>query len=286
MRSIMRISGIILCCLLLVHCSEDTICRCERIVPVPDVTVPDLGGNISIEYGETVLVEDEDLYITFTDLTEGRCPFDVDCFWEGQAVTTFQAVVPGKRPRIVTTIIRPSGDPDTSPEMTDYALGYSFTILELDPYPDIDHPYDPEEYVAVLRIESDDDDDIDGLYKTTINPSRLQRDPVTVHAGSIEGDVLRLTVLYGGGCGHHRLRLYWRGDWLESYPVQTSLFVQHVNIDDLCKAIVRDDRSYSIREIAEDYRDAYGGYDDIILNVYGYFEDEPDQKISVTYSPE
>ncbi len=286
MRSIIRISGVLLCCLLFVHCSEDTVCRCDRIVPIPDVTVPDLSANVPIGYGETVLVEDEDLYITFADLTEGRCPTGAECFWEGQAVTTYQAVVPGKSPRIVTTIIRPSGDPDTNPEMTDHALGYSFTILELTPYPDIDRPYDPSEYVAVLRIESDDDDDLDRLYKTTTHPSWLQRDPVTVHEGSIEGDVLTLTVLYGGGCGDHRLRLYWRGDWLESYPVQTSLFVQHVNINDPCRAIVSDERSYSIREIAEDYRDVYGGYDDIILNVYGYFENYPDQEISVTYSPE
>jgi hypothetical protein len=286
MRSILRISSLLLCCLLFVHCSDDSVCRCDWYPPLPDVTVPDLNVDIPIGYGKTVLVEDEDLYITFTDLTEGRCPIGAVCFWEGQAVTKFQVVVPDKNPRIVTTIIRPSGDPDTNPEMTDYAFGYSFTILELEPYPDIDRPYDPSEYVAVLRIESNDNEDVDRLYKTTTHPSRLQRDPVTVIEGSIEGDVLTLTVQYGGGCGNHRLRLYWRGDWLESYPVQTSLFVQHVNIDDPCEAIISEERSYSIREIADDYRDVYGGYDDIILNVYGYFEDEPDQNISVTYSPE
>ena len=288
MRSLPRASLVIISCLFLASCSDDTCVGTYGLrTPEPDIIAPDLSEDITIGYGETVLIEEENLYVTLTGISEGRCPIGALCFWEGQAVTEFHVVVPDQRSSTVRPIIRPSSEPGTSPETTDYALGYGFTILQLDPYPDLEHDYDPEDYTAVLRIfRFEEDGPVESIIRTELPPGRLQHDPIIVREGTIQGDILTLTVSYGGGCGNHRFTLFWNPSFMESYPVQTNLFLQHDNLGDFCEAIITTAISFDIREIANEYRDVYGGYDDIILNVYGYFEGDPANGIQVTYSPE
>lgn len=294
MRSLMRIPLMLICCLLLVQCSDDSgVCPDVLHLPEPDIIVPHLSGDKTIEFGQTILISNESLYITFTEVTEGRCPTGALCFWEGEAVAAFWVVVPDKRPVRVTPAIRPSSEPMQSPETIEDALGYRFVLIRLDPYPDIDHLQPDEDYVAVLRvIDMRKHGKIlpkippDPVISTWRQPIVFQRDPVSVLEGSIADDVLMLRVSHGGGCGDHAYKLFWRPGFMESYPVQTNLFLQHVNIDDFCEAIIAPVYYFDIREIAERYAAGYGGYDDIILNIYGYFEDEPGDRISVTYSPE
>ena len=288
MRSLMRVPLLVICCLFLVHCSDDTcICPNGQNLPEPDIIVTDLGEDITIGYEQTVLIEEENLYVTLTGISEGRCPTGALCFWEGQAVTEFRILVPDRRSTTVTPIIRPSSESGTSPDMTDCALGYSFTLLRLEPYPHVEHDYAPEDYTALLRIARiGNGGPIDRIIPTWTPPGRLQRDPVTVRGGTIDDDILTLTVSYGGGCGDHAFKLYWRPAFMESYPVQTNLFLQHVNLGDFCEAIITTEISFDIREIAEEYGDVYGVFDDIILNIYGYFEGDPTNGIQITYSPE
>ncbi len=288
MRSLVRIPVMFLCCLLLAHCSHDScLYTTDLRLPEPDVVIPNLVSDISIGYGQTVLIAEDDLYITFKHVMEGRCPIGAACFWEGQATTEFRIDVPGKRPTIVKPVIRPSSEPGKSPDMTDYGRGYSFTLLQLDPYPSIEHDYVPEDYSAILMVEKVSDDvPVDLIIPTWSPPGLLQDDPVVVREGSIDGDVLRLIVMHSGGCGDHAFKLFWRPTFIESYPVQTDLFLQHVNLGDFCEAIITTELFFDIREITERCAAGHDEYEDIILNVYGYFEDEPGERISVTYSPE
>ncbi|UCF05980.1 MAG: hypothetical protein JSV33_02785 [bacterium] len=131
------------------------------------------------------------------------------------------------------------------------------------------------------------DRDIDQIHFTQSPPISLQRDPVSVRDGEIYKDILALTVSYGGGCGDHEFKLFVIPAFMESYPVQINLFFQHTNIDDSCEALISETFFFDIRRIADLYASQYGGYDDIILNIYGYFEVEPDHedRIRVTYSP-
>jgi hypothetical protein len=76
-----------------------------------------------------------------------------------------------------------------------------------------------------------------------------------------------------------------RPRFTESHPAQADLFLQHVSAHDLCEAYISSQVSFNIRPVAELYAHVYGEYDDIVLNVFGYFDDEPAGKISVTYSP-
>jgi hypothetical protein len=292
--SLLRVSLILVCCLMLVQCSDDSCVRPGPLdLPEPDVTVPQLLGDKTLEFGQTILISQESLYITFGDVSEGRCPTGALCFWEGEAVSAFWIVVPDRRLARVELAIRPSSEPMRSPETIGDALGYRFMLVRLDPYPDCDHRHPDEDYVAVLRVfkmkkrgKSEPISPPDPVIISSYPPIWFQRDPVTVLNGSIKNDALTLLVSHGGGCGKHAYKLFWRPGFMESYPVQTNLFLQHVNISDPCEAIITPVCHFDIREIAERYAAGYGGFDDIILNIYGYFEDEPGSRIQVTYSPE
>ncbi|MBU8922657.1 MAG: hypothetical protein KOO63_12635 [Bacteroidales bacterium] len=273
----------------LVHCSESGISNTEDLDVTPDEVVEDLSEPIIIGYGRAVLVEEENLLIKFMDVTEGRCPTGVLCFWAGQAVGEFLLIKKNDMCGIAEPKAQPGLFPGTEEydKLADDALGYMLYLAELKPYPNMAHPTDPEDYVATLKIEELSEDYYnDKIVFVWTPPDQLQRDPVTIHGAEIDGDILMLTVTFSGGCGRHRFKLFMQPAFMESYPVQTNLYLQHTDLGDPCDAILSKDVSFDIQNISELYRDMYGGRDEIILNVFGYFIEVPGDKITVSYLPE
>ena len=72
----------------------------------------------------------------------------------------------------------------------------------------------------------------------------------------ISGDVARIDIEHGGGCGQHVYRICWDGAFLESFPVQTRLSVQHRG-DDPCDAIIRETLLIDLGNLRDAYRRAY-----------------------------
>ena len=242
-----------------------------------------------IGYNQVALIKEENLLIKFENVEEGRCPTGARCFWEGQATGGFLLVKPGEGRATAKPIIRPSMRPGTDEywQLADDALGYRLFLSELDPYPHIENPIDPKDYVAKLRVEKISEScGRDEVCYTWTPPCSLQKDPVTVRRGELYEDILTLSVTFGGGCGAHEFRLFMQPAFLKSFPAQASLFLQHTDLGDPCDAIISEEISFNIRSIAELYRCRYGDYAEIILNVYGYFIDVPENKITLSYTPE
>lgn len=254
-----------------------------------DHTISDLYETFEIRYNYAVLIEEENLLIKFMDVAEGRCPTGAQCFWEGQAECEFLLFKPNRGCGTARPIIRPSLNPDSDEykDMADDALGYRLFLVELTPYPHIDHPIEPKHYSAKLKVENvANDHREDRVHFTKTLPALLQRDQVTVRNGRIHEDILTLTVSYGGGCGEHRFKLFMQPAFMKSYPAQANLFLQHTNLGDYCEALISEDVSFDIRPIAELYKDMFRKYDEIILHAYGFFSDVPDNKITISYKPE
>jgi len=253
----------------------------------PDTIYSDIIQDIEIAYGQVVLIESENLKIAFSNVTDSRCPIGAVCFWEGQAEIELSLYKPDQDPVVAKPFIRPGADPDKHPDLSAYARGYKITLLSLDPYPELNQRTNRKEYRAIIRIEEFPySGRIRHVRFTWSSPQSLQVDEVEVTEGFIIGDILILTVRYGGGCGDHGFKLFMQPAFMESYPCQANLYLQHVNHNDYCEAIISEELLFDIRRIAELYRDQYGAYDDVILNIYGYFSDIPTNKITVTYSPE
>jgi hypothetical protein len=73
----------------------------------------------------------------------------------------------------------------------------------------------------------------------------------------VEGDTLTAQVSYSGGCQPHYFRLCYEGEWLESYPVQVNLRLDHDAQNDPCEAYPTETRQFDLRPLAEAYREGY-----------------------------
>lgn len=289
MNSSYKIIFPLLISVFLLQCSENPVGNTTDDEVTPDIVINNLNETIVIAYSQVALIKDENLLIKFETVEEGRCPTGADCFWEGQATGGFLLIKPREGRAIAKPIIRPSVKPGTDEycELADDALGYKLFLSALNPYPHIDDPIDTRDYIAKLRVEK-----ISGICSrdevcfTSTPPCTLQKDPVTVRRGELHEDILTITVTFGGGCGAHEFKLFMQPAFLESFPVQANLFLQHTDFGDPCDAIVSEDVSFNIRSIAELYKYMYGDYAEVILNVYGYFIDVPENKITLSYTPE
>jgi hypothetical protein len=121
----------------------------------PTGVIVDLSEPFVIAFDHAVLIEEENLLIIFRGVTESRCPVGVQCFWEGQAIAEFLLIKPPVGQDIAEPIVQPGVDPDSDrfQRLADDALGYRLFLLELNPCPNIDHPIDPHDYAAKLRVE-------------------------------------------------------------------------------------------------------------------------------------
>jgi hypothetical protein len=263
-------------------CSDETPGPVSQYSP-DDISVPDLSENILLAYEQTVFIESEDLSVTFKDYMESRCPVGAVCFWEGEGVV--ELILENSSGDEVSTlpVIRPGRDPDKYTWLKAYAMDYRITLLELEPYPDLNEPPSgPEEYTALLKIERIvDPSGCDHVMFTQGDPKAMCEDELTIRGGSIEGLAIEIYVLYGGGCGDHSFMLLGRPNFMESYPVQIDLYVHHRNIDDYCDAIVSDTLCFDLRRVAELYEGIYQSCDDVLVNILDCNMDDPDEEFQV-----
>ena len=122
---------------------------------------------------------------------------------------------------------------------------------------------------------------------TDLPPDLIQLDPFDLQDIEIVGDTITLNITYSGGCEEHCFSLYMSpATFFESYPVQADLFLRHDSNGDACDALINKNVSFNLRPIAELHKSFYGQYDEIILNVFEYFKEEPNEKMSTSYFPE
>ncbi len=254
--------------------------------PPRDVILPDLSENIIIAYEQTVFIESEGISVTFREFSESRCPKGAVCVWEGEGLV--ELIFENARGDIVSAlpVIRPGRDPERYTWLKAYVMDYRVTLLELEPYPEVDTQSSPEEYTALLKIERiPDPSGCDHVMFTQGDPTAMCRDELAILGGSIDGIILKVYVNYGGGCGDHDFILLGRPNFMESYPVQIDLYVHHSNIDDYCDAIVSDTLCFDVRRVAELYEGVYQSCDDILINVLDCNLNDPDEKFQVMLRP-
>lgn len=121
---------------------------------------------------------------------------------------------------------------------------------------------------------------------TATPPDSLQLDSFALDTIAVNGDTLSLEVTHGGGCKEHTYALYMSpGVFLESFPVQANLYLQHNANGDACKALLRKKVCVNVRPIAALYEKFYQRRDPIRINVHGHLPARPGEKLSVLYQP-
>lgn len=83
-----------------------------------------------------------------------------------------------------------------------------------------------------------------------------------------EGDILKISVTYTGGCKEHTFDVIWNGLLLLSYPCQIGLLITHDALGDNCEASLTEILEVDLKALIGDneYKDACTYYVYSVLN--------------------
>jgi len=243
-------------------------------------------GDIVIDFGQEIRINGANLTIEFTDIiSDARCPLFFDCLWEGMAEIKLIATLSDQDPVEAVVGIRPSGNANIYPELAAHIGEYMINLVGLDPYPEDDQPIPLENYTATIEVNRINPDHDELVLLSYRNGSDLMLDPFVINAASISENILTLSVSYGGGCEAHDFQLYMSPpDFMESFPVQANLYLRHDSHGDACDAYLTEELHFDLSPIRNLYYRSYGSYDDIKLNIYQYYQDQPGQMIVILFS--
>lgn len=114
----------------------------------------------------------------------------------------------------------------------------------------------------------------------------LQLDDFNLKTMTINDDTLTIEISHSGGCQEHAYALFMSPSvFLESFPAQADLYLQHNANGDRCEALLQPKLCFDLRPVAEQYQKFYQRLDPIRINVYGYAKGQPPEKLSVIYQP-
>lgn len=102
------------------------------------VVVAELNTEFQLNFNQSAEIKNENLSIKFQQVNDSRCPKGANCFWQGEGKVTLKV---NSTPFTISTLT-PSKD----------TLGYTFTLLGLDPYPDISKSIKDEDYILKLKV--------------------------------------------------------------------------------------------------------------------------------------
>ncbi len=244
------------------------------------------GGDIVIDFGQEIRINGANLTVEFADIIyDARCPRLFDCLWEGMAEIKLMVTLPGQDPVEAVVGIRPSGDANIYPELATYVGEYRFNLVGLTPYPENEQPIPSESYTAALEVTRINPGHEGLVLFSYQNPSDLILDPFVINEASISGNVLTLSVSYGGGCEDHDFLLYMSPPaFMESFPVQANLYLHHDGHADACDAYLTEELHFDLSPIRSLYYRFYGSYDDIRLNIHEYSQNQPGRMIVIVFS--
>jgi hypothetical protein len=106
----------------------------------------------------------------------------------------------------------------------------------------------------------------------------LPRDAYQLTSAELDGELLALSVGYGGGCRTHRFHACWDGRFAESFPVQTWISFHHDDGGDTCEAFITKTLYIDVAPILRAYQGSYGSSGPIVMHVR-------DTSATVTYQP-
>lgn len=137
---LLKISFLMLCAFALT-----TSCKPKAKAGYTTVKLDDF---FEIKMGESVVVADNDLKLTFSAVTEdSRCPKFTNCIQEGQVKVKFSASVGGKG-QVVEVARKPSGTGPVSVAVGDFKI----QLYDVVPFPEAEKKINPADYKARIAI--------------------------------------------------------------------------------------------------------------------------------------
>ena len=115
-----------------------------------DDDTPQLNRIFTLKIEETATFDDPELALTADSIvSDSRCPNGAVCVWEGLVEVTFTFTTDDTDYSVNLTL-----HADNPQKAETRIAGYTLRLVTVNPYPDIDHPISPEEYILSLVIEN------------------------------------------------------------------------------------------------------------------------------------
>ena len=95
------------------------------------------------------------------------------------------------------------------------------------------------------------------LLVNAVGSSVWAKDALSIRNVAINGDTLRLTVSYQGGCQYHALQPIAEIVSMESYPIQVAARIAHNAGADPCHSLVTRVLHIDLSPLKEQYRESY-----------------------------
>lgn len=105
------------------------------------------GETFRLRPGQTARLRGESLVIAFRGIAvDSRCPRDVTCVWQGDALARIGASTDGTdfEPFDLHTALEP---------MAVEFAGHTVRLVAVEPYPVSGEPIDPSRYIVTLRVD-------------------------------------------------------------------------------------------------------------------------------------
>jgi len=100
----------------------------------------------------------------------------------------------------------------------------------------------------------------------------LETDNFRIIETNVIGDILELTVSYGGGCKDHLFSMHTTGNYGKSYPPKLIVFLKHVGNGDMCKALLTEKIYFDLKSVQFRGSDILhlqlNNYDEFIIYTY------------------
>lgn len=93
-------------------------------------------------------------------------------------------------------------------------------------------------------------------YATELHKVRILNTKIT-------DDILQIKIEYSGGCEKHDFNLIFNEIWKKSMPPKITLFLEHKDGNDKCKALVSEVLKFDIKNLKEKTNEVY-------INLVGY----------------
>jgi hypothetical protein len=120
-----------------------------RLAYASDI-MAEIGQPFSLGFNQTANVQDADIDLRFTDVTDSRCPSDVVCIWEGQV--SILVDIQDSKDGLVQFNLTLRGSPE-APNTRSFG-NYSITLVDVQPYPVSTQQISQSEYIAKFLVES------------------------------------------------------------------------------------------------------------------------------------
>ncbi|NVJ05983.1 hypothetical protein HUW63_12170 [Myxococcus sp. AM001] len=118
----------------------------------------------------------------------------------------------------------------------------------------------PEDTQATPTSPADDGEAKAAVQPLVVTPKPEPKDLINIRSAQVDGGILSLAVMHGGGCAEHTYTLAWDGNLqqgADGTPV-ANLVLVHDGNNDMCKALLRATPRFDVSSISQRFGAQFG----------------------------